>query len=347
MLSKFKYWKKSEAILHVLIWIIFFTFPFLISGGEREPMKLNFIIGVSLLPVFFYAIIFYINYYLLIDRYWFTKYFVTFTLINLLFFVGGIIFIDAARDWLIVDRPAHFKLASFSNKAIWNYSRVLISYVLTIGASVSIKMTKNWFAFEDQKKQLENEQLKSELNGLKYQLQPHFFFNTLNNIYSLVDASPEQSKEALHQLSKMMRYLLYETEGETTTLSKELNFTRSYIELMKMRVPKHVKVSYDFPDHYKDVEILHLLFISLVENAFKHGISSQESFIEIRCEVSETKLTFSVRNSNYPKEELDRSGSGIGMGNLKKRIELQPGKNYQFKTAIEKGVHYAIIEVQL
>lgn len=347
MLSKFKYWKKSEAILHVLVWIIFFTFPFLISGGEREPMGLNFIIGVSLLPLFLYAIVFYINYYLLIDRYWFSKHFAVFTLFNLMFFIAGILIIDAARDVLVVDRPPHYRLASFSNKAIWNYSRVLISYILTVGASVSIKMTKNWFEFEDQKKQMENEQLKSELNGLKYQLQPHFFFNTLNNIYSLVDASPEQSKEALHQLSKMMRYLLYETEGETTTLSKELNFTKSYIELMKMRVPKHVKVSYDFPDQYKDAEILHLLFISLVENAFKHGVSSQESFIEIRCEVVERQLKFSVRNSNHPKEELDRSGSGIGMGNLKKRIELHPGKNYQFTTHVENAIHYAIIEVQL
>ncbi|MDF2454485.1 MAG: histidine kinase, partial [Cytophagaceae bacterium] len=214
-----------------------------------------------------YAIVFYFNYYFLIDRYWFTKHFTLFTVINLFFFVAGILIIDASREKLIVDRPAYFRLDSFSNRAILNYSRMFISYLLTIGASVSIRMTKNWFAFEDQKKQLENERLKSELSGLKYQLQPHFFFNTLNNIYSLVDASPEQSKEALHQLSKMMRYLLYETEGETTSLSKELNFTKNYIELMKMRIPKHVRVSCEFPSAFKDAEVLHLLFISLVENA--------------------------------------------------------------------------------
>lgn len=347
MFNTFKYRKKSELILHILVWIIFFTFPFLISGGEREPRSLNFLVGVYLLPVVLYAIVFYFNYYLFIDRYWFSKHFATFTVINLLFFIVGILIIDASRDALIVDRPGYLKLASFSNKAIWNYSRLLISYVLTIGASVSIKMTKNWFAFEDQKKQLENERLKSELSGLKYQLQPHFFFNTLNNIYSLVDASPEQSKEALHQLSKMMRYLLYETEGETTSLSKELNFTTSYIELMKMRVPKHVKVSYDFPSPYKDVEVLHLLFISLVENAFKHGVSSQESFIDIHCGITADRLTFSVRNSNYPKQELDRSGSGIGMGNLRKRIELHPERKYKFETFVENNVYHAIIEVEL
>ncbi len=324
-----------------------FYFPFLISGGEREPKSLSHLIGVYLLPLILYAIVFYFNYYLLIDRYWFTKHFAAFTIFNSLFFVAGVLIIDASRDLLIVDRPPYLRLASFSNKAIWNYSRLLISYVLTIGASVSIKMTKNWFAFEDQKTQLENERLKSELSGLKYQLQPHFFFNTLNNIYSLVDASPEQSKEALHQLSKMMRYLLYETEGETTSLSKELNFTKSYIELMKMRVPKHVKVSYQFPGQYKDIEVLHLLFISLVENAFKHGVSSQESFIDIACDISESQLTFSVRNSNYPKQELDRSGSGIGMGNLRKRIELHPTKNYTFRTVVEKDVHHAIIAVQI
>ncbi len=347
MLNNFNYWKKSEVILHILVWVIFFSFPFLISGGESEPKGLSFIVGVYLIPLIFYSIIFYINFYFLIDRYWFNKYFATFTIINLLFFIASILIIDAAREVLVVNRPPYYRLASFSNKAIWNYSRILLSYILTIGASVSIKMTKNWFTFEDRKKQLENEQLKSELSGLKYQLQPHFFFNTLNNIYSLVDASPEQSKEALHQLSKMMRYLLYETEGETTSLSKELNFTTNYIELMKMRVPKHVQVSYDFPSQYKDVEVLHLLFISLVENAFKHGVSSQESFIDVRCFVTEKQLTFSVRNSNHPKQELDRSGSGIGMGNLKKRIELHPSKNYTFKTFLEKGVHHAIIEVQL
>jgi len=347
MLPTFKSWKKSEAILHVILWIIFFSFPFLTSGGEQEPKSLSFLTGVYLLPLVLYAIVFYFNYYFLIDRYWFTKHFTLFTLINLLFFVAGILIIDASRDLLIVDRPVFFRLDSFSNKAILNYSRMLISYILTIGASVSIRMTKNWFAFEDQKKRLENERLKSELSGLKYQLQPHFFFNTLNNIYSLVDASPEQSKEALHQLSKMMRYLLYETEGETTSLSKELNFTMNYIELMKMRIPKHVQVSYQFPSAYKDVEVLHLLFISLVENAFKHGVSSQESFIDIRCEVSVTKLTFTVSNSNYPKEELDRSGSGIGMGNLRKRIELHPSKKYEIKTFVENKIHHAIIEVQL
>ncbi|HSZ71764.1 MAG TPA: histidine kinase [Cytophagaceae bacterium] len=346
MLDTIKSWKKSETLLHIILWSILFLFPFLISGGEREPMKWNSIFGIALLPLILYAIVFYFNYYFLIDRYWFAKYFMAFTLVNLLLFVAGIIVIDYLRDEFIPDRQPHYRLASFSNKTIWNYSRVLISYVLTIGASVSIKMTKNWLDFEDKKKQLENEQLKSELSGLKYQLQPHFFFNTLNNIYALVDASPEQSKEALHQLSKMMRYLLYETDGETTLLSKEINFTISYIELMKMRVPKHVKISYRFPSDCREVEVLHLLFISLVENAFKHGISSQESFIDIQCGVSEDRVRFHVRNSNFPKQESDRSGSGIGMGNLRKRIELNDSLHYEFKTFVEGDTYHAIIEVK-
>jgi len=162
-----------------------------------------------------------------------------------------------------------------------------------------------------------------------------------------VDASPQQSKEALHQLSKMMRYLLYETEGEITSLSKELNFTISYIELMKMRIPKHVKLNYHFPTQYRDVEVLHLLFISLVENAFKHGVSSQKSFIDIQCEVSDTRLKFQVKNSNYPKHESDRSGSGIGMGNLRKRIELHSFSNYSLETFVDNGVYHAIMEVKL
>ncbi len=338
--------KKLEVLLHVIVWSIFFSFPFLLSGGE--PLKLNFIFSVVLLPLVFYALIFYVNYFFLLDRYLFTKRFALFGLLNVFFLIAGVFLIEYVRGIWVPDRPYYYKLSSLSNKSIWNYSRIMISYILTVGAAVSIKMTKRWLAFEDRQNQLEKEHLKSELSGLKYQLQPHFFFNTLNNIYALVDASPEQSKEALHQLSKMMRYLLYETEGELTMLSQELNFTMNYIKLMEMRIPGHVDVSYDFPENYRDVQVLHLLFISLVENAFKHGIHFKEpSFVSIKCDISDDLIRFHVQNSNYPKEERDRSGSGIGLGNLRKRIELLSSSNYSFKTLLEKNIFHAIIEVRI
>lgn len=260
----------------------------------------------------------------------------------------SIVFSEYIKEALNPFREDQYRLFSFSHKTIWHNSKVVISTLLTIGAAISIKMSKRWFLFEAKQKQLENERLKSELSSLKYQLQPHFFFNTLNNIYSLVDASPEQSKEAIHQLSKMMRYMLYGTDGDLTLLSKELDFTVSYIELMKMRLPDHVKVSYDFPKHFKDVPVLHLLFIALVENAFKHGVSFKDkSFISIRCQVTERSILFHVQNSNYPKQEEDRSVSGIGLDNLKKRIGLFSASNYTFANYVDQGIYHARIEVKL
>jgi LytS/YehU family sensor histidine kinase len=179
-------------------------------------------------------------------------------------------------------------------------------------------------------KDLEKEKLNSELALLKNQISPHFFFNTLNNIYSLISINAEDSQKAILKLSKMMRYLLYETEHGNTKLSDELAFMTNYIDLMKLRMSEKIALTVSFPESYDDVSIPPLLLIPFIENAFKHGISFRDpSFINIAMNCSGGQITFRCSNSiSSGSVEPGANSSGIGLGNVTKRLELLfPGKH--------------------
>lgn len=189
--------------------------------------------------------------------------------------------------------------------------------------SIAVRLTIGWYEAENRRKKQENEHLKSELTYLRYQLQPHFFFNTLNNIYALVEKDAALAQQSIHHLSKLMRYLLYESGTTEVPLAKEIAFVRDYVSLMQLRVPQQTDIQTYFPAILPDRLLAPLLFVSLVENAFKHGLhASTPSFIHLRLQLDEQRIRFTVENSNHPKTEEDKSGSGIGLENLKKRLRI-------------------------
>jgi len=175
---------------------------------------------------------------------------------------------------------------------------------------------------EKQRKELEKERLNSELAFLKNQISPHFFFNTLNNIYSLVQINTDDAQKSILKLSKLMRYLLYETEHGNIQLSQEIEFMMNYLDLMKLRLTQKVELNVSFPVKYKDISIPPLLFIPFIENALKHGVSYRDrSFIHILMEVNDQEIIFSCSNSIVTKTE-ETADSGIGLENIKKRLAL-------------------------
>ncbi|HEY3389062.1 MAG TPA: histidine kinase, partial [Prolixibacteraceae bacterium] len=206
----------------------------------------------------------------------------------------------------------------------------LIISLLVVGAGTSIKMVAQWLNEENRRKDLEKEQLKTELAFLRHQVSPHFFMNTLNNIHALIDINAEDAKNTIIELSTMMRYLLYDTAHGQTTLKKEINFIESYIALMQLRFPKKVTVTLDVPVDIQDIKIPPMLFLSFLENAFKHGVSYQaESFVSFKLEQIEDKLSCIIRNSKHiNKEILDKSHSGIGLTNIMKSLKLLFGDDY-------------------
>jgi LytS/YehU family sensor histidine kinase len=184
---------------------------------------------------------------------------------------------------------------------------------------------------EKRQKELEKEKLNSELAFLKNQVSPHFFFNTLNNIYSLIEINKTDAQDAVMKLSRLMRYLLYESEHGQTPLSHEVNFMKHYIDLMRLRISPKVELKIDLPENDNGLKVPPLLFIPFIENAFKHGISYREkSFIDIAMQTENNRIIFVCRNSVTmgTGASPDENHSGIGLENVKKRLNLLfPGKH--------------------
>ena len=204
---------------------------------------------------------------------------------------------------------------------------ILTALVLGIGTSVAV--IQKWQKDKQKREELEKEKVTSELSFLKAQINPHFFFNTLNNIYALTSVDAELAGKAIHQLSRMMRYLLDDTQQGHTMLSQEIAFVKDYISLMQLRVTDAVKINVDTPPNLLDMPLAPMIFLPFVENAFKHGVSAtQPSHINIIILQKGKALDLTVKNSIIKDNSVSLdTNSGIGLVNTKRRLDLlYPGK---------------------
>ena len=323
--------KKLSILLHILAWAIFIILPlyFLIYYYQLDST----FIYRAYVQNFIYVLIFYINYFWLIPKFFIkgnkAKYFLTAISLIIVFYFC----IEITNTYVFKNPPQDKRIEAEYNKLpkeirmpkppkqwhIYNY--LFISSLLT-GFCLGLKLTNKYMENEKQRKELEKERLNSELAFLKNQISPHFFFNTLNNIYSLVQINTDDAQKSILKLSKLMRYLLYETEHGNIQLSQEIEFMMNYLDLMKLRLTQKVELSVSFPVKYKDVSIPPLLFIPFIENALKHGVSYRDrSFIHILMEVNDQEIIFSCSNSIVTKTE-ETADSGIGLENIKKRLAL-------------------------
>ena len=210
---------------------------------------------------------------------------------------------------------------------------IFVLLILSIAVSTSIKVTGKWYSNEKERKEMENQKLTAELSLLQSQINPHFFFNTLNSIYSLAIQKSTKTPEAIVKLSELMRYIIYESDKNLVPLKKELEYIRNYVELQRLRLMANVKVSYHIEGIYSDIMIEPLLFLPFIENAFKHGIDyTKDCEIKIKFVITSDRLVFTVENPlvQQSKKQLAES-SGIGLANTKKRLQLLYGDKYELK----------------
>ena len=226
------------------------------------------------------------------------------------------------------------------------YANFLILAVLLVGFDAGLQISMRWANLEQEKMKLQTENVENQLAFLKNQVSPHFFMNTLNNIHALVDIDTDEAKNAIIKLSHLMRHLLYDSEEKTTSIKKEIEFINSYIELMKLRFSNKVKITVDIPSEIPEKSIPPLLFTSLLENAFKHGISYyKDSFINILMNFTEDELQFSIENSNHPKK--DDEASGIGIENTKKRLTLLFKNNFDFNSSETNDIYKVNLNIPI
>ncbi|SDJ84199.1 Histidine kinase [Catalinimonas alkaloidigena] len=329
---------RNNWLIHVLVWAVLFLLPVLFSLSDPMDSPLRSL--REWLPLSFSLLLFYLNYAYLIERFLFRSRYGAFLLINLATIAVSILLIYVGFNLInpLLERGLALR-APPPNFLLFIIFRNALSLALTIAAAIAIQSTRQWQKTQEREKRLRQEHLESELVNLKNQLNPHFFFNTLNNIYSLIELDPEQAQQVVYRLSKMMRYLLYDSNERYVSLAREMEFLTNYLDLMALRQSDHVRVRRCLTSDHPDLKIAPLLFISLIENAFKHGVSATEpSEIEVRVQVTESpprQLVCVIRNTNFPKGDHDRSGSGIGLVNLEKRLQLLYDGHHALHYAVE------------
>lgn len=322
--------RKIELGVHLAVVLVILSIPlYLFSLNSVQDINFLYRVYINIVA---YVALFYISYFWLIPHFFFTKrkkqYFLLTILSIALLWGAGELFKE-----FVVPNNSQFetRIQNFMRQNGMHpptHSAYAISFsitsVLICGFSLGLRFSHRNTQQEKELKELEREKLNTELAFLKNQISPHFFFNTLNNIYALIEINKQSAQESVLKLSKMMRYLLYESEQGTTHLSREIEFMQHYIDLMRLRLSNKVDLQVTFPTNEINRSISPLLFIVFIENAFKHGISYHDkSYIHIHLQTEHNQILFSCKNSiasNTAETTLETSG--IGLENIRKRLHL-------------------------
>jgi sensor histidine kinase YesM len=300
------------------------------------------------IPVLSFILVFYINYFLLIDKYFFQKKYIPFIVINVLIFAAIIFTMHLTHEYVWKNFELNIDRNRPRPSAVFIFYSQFFSLFTSAIVSIAVKSVQKNNRIEKEKKEIEKAHLESELNQLKQQLNPHFLFNTLNNIYSLIAINQSKAQESVHMLSHMMRYVLYESEADFLPVSKEIAFIKNYINLMKLRLTSHTKLDINIDECPGEYLIAPLVLITFAENAFKHSAgAAKDTFINISIRFDENRLIYSVTNNIGNEQKLNDKNSGVGLANLSKRLSLLYGKDYYLFTSRKDNIFYADLEIKL
>jgi len=231
-------------------------------------------------------------------------------------------------------------------------SHAIVAFIvllMMLATNLGVKLYFRALKERDRVRQIKEQGLKQELEYLRYQMNPHFFMNTLNNIHALVDIDPTQAKDSIVSLSKMMRYLLYEADKGFVPLTRGMEFLNKYVELMRMRYTDKVTINLNLPDHQEATGIMvpSLVFIPFVENAFKHGVSyNKPSLIDITTTVDtdRQRVIFSCRNT---KNSVEYEYGGVGLTNMRKRLDIIYGNDYNINIEDKDDTYHVTLDIPI
>lgn len=335
-------------VLHIVICVIVLAIPLYMmsrSGNVDFRHYTGYFVRTCIL-----FILFYINYLYLIDRFLFNKKFITYIILNIVIAALLLLFQNFLQDTLfrpeiLECKPPAKEMIGYGRPQkervggppfgfemrIWGDYIVII---LVIGLSVAVRTTQRWYKDSINLEQVKTAQLEADLKNLRSQLNPHFLFNTLNNIYSLIAIDKDKAQDSIHRLSNLLRYILYDNNENFVPIDKELSFTRDYIDLMRLRLTPNTKLTVSI-DNDSNEKIAPLLFMTLIENAFKHGVNTgdKESFIDINIKIKkDVGVLFTVENSlrDDCSKNMESKNSGIGLSNLSQRLNLIYPNSYEF-----------------
>lgn len=315
-----------KIVYHSIFWLVVLVILTIFEGFQNGFF---FTFSNEVINVLFFAVIVYFNLYYLIPNYLTKKRFLTYCTLLVL----SAILITPLR--IIV---FYFKFADWPLRQAQllddQYYYFLISFFIA-GSSTIFKIIGDWARQLREQQELQTQTMQSELRFLKSQINPHFLFNTLNNLYALTLKKDDKAPEIVIKLSEMMRYMLYECNERRVLLQKEVNYIRNYLDLEKLRQGKNVDISFSVEGEAGEQQIAPLMFIPFLENSFKHGLNNHISkgFVNIKMKIKNREVDFFIENSkpDTPPVQSPRRSGGIGLVNVKRRLDLLYPRQYELQ----------------
>lgn len=342
--------KNFEWLAHIVSWTLLFLFPVLLSYSGDLISRPSPIHHIALYAS--YLILFYANYIFLVDKFFFRRRTKLFILLNILLIILVCFTLQVIHetDWLWRVVPQNLDVEKERPPRLGKIVDDLLAMVMVVSLALIVKTIGRWKELENRNRELEKKRVDAELHNLKQQLNPHFVFNTLNNIYALIAIDGEKARQAVLEMSNLLRYVLYENKERYVPVEQEINFICYYIELMRLRQSSNMQFSFSCrAQACYNHKIAPLLFIPLIENAFKHSINPVgDSFIKIVIEACDSNtLMCKVENSCFPKGECDKSGSGVGLENLTQRLLLLYPDRHTLQFDITREVYSVMLVINL
>ena len=341
--------KRLKIFLHIVFWAFMFLSPMQYMRGTGMTM-LQYM--MNCMPSLLLMVVFYANYKWLTYRYFVEGKHRYYTIINFIMIISFAIFLHYWMDFTRDLFQPSYRLTRTPDALddFLSFVRDIANFCIFATAATCIALAQQWYWADKALRNAEAARVAAELGNLRSQINPHFLLNTLNNIYALTAIDHTRAQSAIQQLSKMLRHMLYDNQEQLVSLTDEVQFIENYFNLMKIRLPKSVDVKLEKDIENPHTKVAPLLFISLVENAFKHGVSSTEpSFIHMTMTQKGNSLCVIIENSNFPKSEKDRSGHGIGLQQVQRRLDLAYYEHYEWTKGVNDDgtVYSSIIKITL
>lgn len=359
-----QYQSKSHRIgLHALFWVSYILFFTILWGSYDDEYWPELKIQLMFLPG--RMIIVYLGLYFLIPRYLLQKKYVLYVLwlIPISVLIGIQFRLLTFYFYFPIYDPDFVKVVSQTTETLVTYEipeyvsnpwlfHKIIKYAISLNTVIllttGLKLLKIWYRDKQATKQLEKEKLEAELKFLKGQIHPHFLFNTLNNLYALTLKKDEHAPEIVLKLSDLMNYMLYDTNTPYIDIEKEINYIKNYIALEKIRYGNRVDISFNIAGQIAGNKIAPMLILPFVENSFKHGVSGEidNAWITIDLLIQGNAMTLKVENSKsleYVKRTQREYASGIGLVNVRRRLDLLYKDQYELKIFDDEPSSYLVV----
>ena len=340
--------KHIAGACHMALWAYMFLSPLTFWRGTG--ITLPHYLMTCMQPLLL-LVVFYLNYFILAPKFFVAGKHRYDLLINIVMISVLGTFLHFWLDWTNdMYMPYLNKQSSDLVGTVSFILRDSLNLAVFAGGGTALALARRWVTADQRLKELEAARAQAELRNLRNQINPHFLLNTLNNIYALTAFDTAKAQETIQELSKMLRHILYDYQQPTVPLQDELEFLENYVKLMRIRLPETVGVTFNTDISDSNIVIAPMIFISLVENAFKHGISPTEpSFIRINISADKHFIHCEIQNSNHPKTDADNSGHGIGLQQVQRRLELAYPDHYTWLKGTKENntIYYSTITIQL